>query len=122
MAKEITIGGGGTLFIGEDKVLRIPIVDDAGAAQDITGWTIKFVVRKTDKSTTALISKTATIDGVFSPTANPLRAQITLSDDDLAVTVFTKAGTYRHSWKRDEGGVETLLAYGPFEIERATQV
>lgn len=123
MASEITIGGEGTLFIGEDKTLSLPVVQADGVTpQDITGWTIRFVVRREDKSAASLIDVAAVIVGAFAPVNNPQRAVVTLTDDQLSVTIFTKAATYRHSWKRVEDGVETILAYGDFILERATQV
>lgn len=116
MATEVRIGGDNDLFKGEDKQLELNVVDADGAAVDITGWTIKFIVRRTDV-TAVMIEKTAVITGVFAPTNNPQRAVVTLTDTDLSIA----SGIYKHSWKRTDDGAETVLARGPFHVEVTTQ-
>lgn len=115
------IGGDDDLFVGEDKVLVLEnIVDRNGALVNFTSWTIIFDVRKTDKAPDpAIFSKTATITGTYNvdPLVNTLKASVTLTDDELN-TVTNK--TYRHSWKRDQSGFETILAFGDFVVQKAT--
>ena len=54
----MTIGGNGTLFVGEDKVLKIEVLDVVGVPVNMSGWQILFDVRKSDKSPDpALLSK-----------------------------------------------------------------
>lgn len=132
MAREVTIGGDGKLFVGEDKTLTLEVLQrpagsdeaadilDIGVPIDIAAWVIAFDVRKLDKSTgTPLVTKTATVVGTFSATRslNTQRARVILTDDDL--NVFKEA-TYRHSWKRMTAGNETVLAYGDFTPQKAT--
>jgi hypothetical protein len=119
MAREATIGGSGTLFVGEDKTLSLAVVDLSGNPVDISGWSILFDVRKLDASTTYIISKTANIAGTYDPvaSANTQRAVIILSDDEM--NLFREA-TYRHSWKRMTAGNETVLAWGDFAPQKAT--
>jgi hypothetical protein len=120
MAKNVTIGGNGDLFVGEDKGIRLEVLDPEGYPVDLTGWTINFVVRLTDAADDpALLTKTATIAGTFDADRdiNTQYAGIILSDDE---TNTFSAQTYRHSWKRMNGGYETLLAYGNFILELAT--
>lgn len=120
MATTVTIGGSGTLFVGEDKTFRIEVLDVSGNPVDMTGWAILFDVRKTDKAPDpAIFSKTATVSGTFNSVraVNAQRALVTLTDTELN-TVKNK--TYRHSWKRMDDGSETVLARGDFAPEKAT--
>ena len=47
-----------------------------------------------------------------------LRARVTLTDTQM--NLFTKAGTYRWSWKRTDDGFEDILLFGDFIVEKAT--
>jgi len=124
MAVESTIGGSGSLFVGEDKVLRFGPLYDALAPTvgiDMSTWAMVFDVRKTDKSPDPPILSVTTFafSGVFSATqsANTQRASITLTDDQL--NLFA-AKNYRWSWKRTDSGNETVLGYGGFAPQKAT--
>lgn len=122
MAYEVTIGGDGTLFVGEDKVLRFELVDSQStpAPVDMTGWTMLFDVRLKDTSADpAIVSKTPVLSGIFNSNRalNTQRALVTLSDDDM--NLF-RGKTYRHSWKRMDAGVETILMWGNFVVQKAT--
>jgi len=122
MAEDVTIGGDGALFVGEDKTLKLEVLDADDVPVDITGWAITLDVRTRDNAADpALLSKSASITGTYSSTraSNTQRAVATLADDD---TVLLTAKTYRHSWKRTTAGNETILAYGDFVVERATQM
>lgn len=126
MALKVQIGGSdstGRIFVGEDKVLRFEVLDSAEAPVDIAGWGISFVVRHVTSETTALVTKTAAITGAFnaSRSVNTQRAVITLSDDDLSATKFTRSGTHVYSLKRVDDASETIINYGNFVIEMATQ-
>ncbi len=128
-----TIGGNGLLFVGEDKIFRIEILgielDENGipiepsstsVPVDISGWDIRFDVRKTDKTPDpAIFSKTAAVTGVYGVTRalNTQRAVVSLTDTELNTVT---ARTYRHSWKRMDDGVETVLSRGDFIVEKAT--
>lgn len=132
MAYEYTIGGEGTLFVGEDKTLRFhPLTpgatpDDPAVPVDVTGWTLRFDVRPTNASTTLLIEKTndgnpggITLLGTFNvvKALNTQRVIVSLTDDDMNLL---KAKTYRWSIKRMDASVETVLGYGDFAPEKAT--
>lgn len=121
MASNVTIGGNGTLFIGEDKTLffELPSAADLTAAVNMAGWTMLFDVRKTDAAATAIVSVAPSLTGSFNAVraSNTQRAVVTLSDD---LTNLFKAATYRYSWKRMDGDSETVLMYGDFVIEKAT--
>lgn len=117
MASHVTMGGDGTLFVGEDKTCQLEVLDADGIPVDITGWNIRLFVLSTGSQ--VLIDKTASVSGVYSvtPLINTQRAVVTLTDADTSI----EDGTHRHSWKRTDGGSETILAYGDFVIERTTQ-
>jgi hypothetical protein len=120
MAELVTIGGSGALFVGEDKELRLEVLDADSIPVNISTWSIHFFVRVKDTSgDPAIFDKTATVIGVYSAVraTNTQRASVTLSDTELNTV---KAKTYRHSWKRMDDGSETVLAYGPFVPEKAT--
>lgn len=119
MALPVTIGGSGTLFVGEDKTFKLKLLDVSGVPVNMNGWSVLFDVRKVDTSTTAIFSKTATIIGVYNAddTINTQRAQVILTDDEMNTV---KASGYRHSWKRMDDGSETVLAWGPFTPQKAT--
>lgn len=122
MAVESTIGGSGTLFVGEDKTIRFELysADDTTVAIDMTGWAMVFDVRKKDNSASpAILSVTPSLSGLFNSvrTSNLQRAIVTLTDDQL--NLF-KAQNYRWSWKRMDGGVETVLGWGTFAPQKAT--
>lgn len=120
MALNATIGGSGTLFVGEDKTFRFELLDVAGLPVDMAGWTMLFDVRGSDNAADpAIFSKTVTLSGVFNAVraVNTQRGSTALTDTELNTV---KGKTYRHSWKRMDDGVETVLAWGDFVVEKAT--
>jgi hypothetical protein len=122
MAIEQAIGGDNTLFVGEDKEFELEVIDQFNVPKDITTWEILFDVRKLDTSTTAIVSKTATIIGAYNAdrTLNSQRAFVILSDDDMNLFKGFPAFTYRYSWKRMTTSNETVLAFGDFLPQKAT--
>jgi len=119
VAKESTIGGEGTLFVGEDKTLRFECVDQNDNPKDIAGWTLLFDVRLKDTSTTAILSLTPTVTGVFNSVraSNTQRALLSVTDDQM--NLF-QAKNYRWSVKRMDASVETVLGWGYFAPQKAT--
>lgn len=114
MAEEVTIGGEGALFVGEDKnfFLSLPGVD-------MSGMSILLDVRQKDTSTAAIVSQTADVIGVYDDDVdvNTQRARVILTDTQM--NLF-RAATYRYSFKRMDDGFETVLAYGDFAPQKAT--
>lgn len=129
MATTVTIGGSGTLFVGEDKVFRFEVLqrrtdglphDATSVPEDMTGWALLFDVRKKDTSPDpAILSKTPTITGVYNVlrATNTQRAVTALTDTEM--NLF-RAKTYRYSVKRMDDGSETVLVRGNFAPEKAT--
>ena len=126
-ATTVTMGGigSGDLFVGEDKIFELELVDDpdlgtAAVPVNMAGWNILFDVRTKDNaSDPAILSKTATLTGVYNAVraTNTQRAVVTVTDTDM--NLFRQK-TYRHSWKRMDDGVETVLCRGDFIPEKAT--
>lgn len=120
MATTVHYGGSGDLFVGEDKKLKLHVKTTAGVPIDITGWVIKWGARraKAGNATELVALKTASIEGAYnmSPSVNAQRAVVTLTDADLA---GVRSGY--HCWKRVEDNLETVLAEGEFNPQRATQ-
>lgn len=113
MAEETQIGGTGEVFVGEDKVFQLTVQDTANAVVDITGWTIIFVVKVKDTaSDPGLISVTCALTD---PTNGVCTATVA---DTVMDTLLPR--TYRYSFKRTDGGAETILAYGDFVVQKAT--
>lgn len=122
MAEETDIGGDNNdFFVGEDKGFELgPVVDKNGVPVDMTGWDLRFVVRKSDnKADPAMFEKTAVILGTYSatPASNTQFARVVFTDTE---TETLKAIPYRQSWKRYDNGVETVLAFGNWEPKRVT--
>jgi hypothetical protein len=126
MATDVALGGSGELFVGEDKVLRLEVLDDKGEPVDITDWTIVFDIRDKDNATVVLLKQDAVIGGVFAPVRdnNLQRAVVTLTSDEMdqfkGSNIPQGAKTYRHSWKRTDDTKETVLCRGDFAPEKAT--
>lgn len=124
MATTKTMGGSGTLFVGEDKIFELELIDDealgtAATPVDMTGWDILFDVRSRDNSSTTILAKAASVIGVYSAVraTNTQRARVAVTDTEM--NLF-KQKIYRQSWKRMDDGVETVLSRGPFTPEKAT--
>jgi hypothetical protein len=117
MAARITFGGNGQLFVGEDKTVEFEILDTRGLPVDITGWSLRLVVKS--QANTVLIDKNATITGTYNVdrVTNTQRAVVTLTDDDLSID----DGVHQYSLKRTDSGSETVLVYTECIVERTTQ-
>jgi hypothetical protein len=132
MALSVTIGGSGTLFVGEDKTFRLEVLvprfdangvkiahDASSVPVNFTGWEIRFDVRPTVTSSTVIFNKTASITGVYNAVraTNTQRAVVTLTDTELNTV---KEQKYQFTFKRMDDGSETVLAWGPFAPQKAT--
>ena len=128
MAINTSIGGGGALFVGEDKIFFLELLDStydatvvgSGVPIDMTGFVLVFDIRRKDNSPEPpIVTKTPTLVGVYNAmrALNTQRAQAVLTDTDM--NLF-QAKTYRYSWKRMDDGVETVLAWGNFSPQKAT--
>lgn len=119
MAREVQIGGDGDLFIGEDKTIRVEVLGASEIPENIAAFAMTFLVRPSDSSGTTTLTKSVTVTGTYNANrnTNTQRAVVTLTDTDMSIT----AGTYRYSLKRTDDGSETIIAWGDFIVEQATQ-
>lgn len=141
MANSVQIGGKGTLFVGEDKTLRLelltPQYDAAGnlvapssssVPVDMSGFAMIFDVRLKDNSAApAIFSGVPTVTGVYnaSRAVNTQRAVLVLTAANMNLFKGQQpdqqvSDLYRYSWKRTDSGAQTVLAWGPFAPQKAT--
>lgn len=118
MGAQVNIGGAGTLFVGEDKTVRLELLDSSDVPVDMSGWAITMLV--VDRAGDTLLTESGTVSGVYSATraSNTQRAVFTLTDTEMAIA----AGAHRYSIKRTDDGSETILAFGLFTVEKTTQI
>jgi hypothetical protein len=113
------------VFMGENKKLRFKIYQADGVTPlDLTGRSLIWVVRKTDKASDPAILSKATagaagiaIVGAYNvdPTINTQVAEVSI---DAADTSVLRPLTYRHSMK--EVTDTTILSFGDFPLAQAT--
>lgn len=129
MAVETHITADHDLFIGEDKSLVCTIYQSdyavnpltgvvSGTAQNITGWTLSWVLKRktSDADVSAILTKTTAAGGIALTTAASGIATVTIADTDT--DTFTP-GTYYHELKRTDAGFETVLITGRAVLKRA---
>lgn len=115
------------LYVGADQSVELTVYSNSAKTtiQDVTGWTILLDIRRKDTSASpALLSKTGTVSGVFNatPASNTQKVTFTLSDDDLAATIFTgDEFEGRYSIWRTDAGSEQPLRFGDCTITRLTR-
>lgn len=121
MAIKGNAGGDGSILVGEDKILELSVTDDDGAAVDMTGWTVQFVMQRRLGESPSTLSLAATIVGTYNadPNLNTQRARVTLTDTDH--TDALSAVAYSYSWKRVDPGLETVLRFGTMTWQQTTQ-
>lgn len=127
MAREFNITAADKFFLGEDKFVDFTIFDQDGVTPlDVTGATLEWSLRKTDKADDpALLLKVPTVVGVFNliPASNTQRVRLTFASSDTTYpTSGLKANfAYRHSLKITDIGSENILSYGSMLFLQATE-
>jgi len=102
----------GGWYLGEDKGLRITVYQDDGTTlQDITGWALSWLLKrsKTDADAAAVIPAKTVGAGIALTT--PASGLCTVSITDTETDALT-AGTYYHELKRTDPGNEAVLVTG----------
>jgi len=104
-------------YVGEDKALRFTVLDDAGDAVNISGWSLswRFKRRMSDADANALLTKT-TADGIALTTPVSGICTVSIADTDTEA-LGPVSGV--HELKRTDAGAEAILAYGAAELLRA---
>lgn len=136
MAFEASIGGGGSILLGEDKTLRLEVIDadlstfdpddeSTWTPKDVTGFTMVFIIRDQSSYTgTILATKSGTITGSYNAVraSNTQRVLVTIDDTDFVSEAgLIPAGTSYYSLKRTDAGSETVLRFGEFIVQETTQ-
>lgn len=103
------------LFIGEDRTLRFTVVDSAGAAVDITGYALEWVMRERPAAATATLTKTTDDDITLTDPTNGL-CEVAVADTD---TLSLSPGQYFHTLRRKDDGSETVLSFGDVVLKQA---
>jgi hypothetical protein len=114
MSKDSPITQSDHWFTGEDRTLRFSVVDADGLAQNISGWTLEWVLRERPWGTEALISKT-TGAGITITNAAGGVCEVAIADDD---TINLAPGAYVHTLRRSNAGAETVLAFGDAVLQQ----
>lgn len=95
--------------VGEDRNLRFDVVDSAGNAQALTGWSLRWELKQISVGTALLTKDTSTGIVVGNGTAVDDRATVTVTRND---TISLAAGRYYHQLVRTDEGNRNVLAYG----------
>jgi hypothetical protein len=126
MAAEFNVTANDKYFLGDDKVLEFTIVGQDGVTPfDVTGLSLEWNLRRTDKDPVALITKGIgsglTIVGVYSanPSLNTQRVRVSIASADTDLLKPNVA--YRHSLKRKDAGFEMIASYGSILFLQATE-
>ena len=98
-------------FKGEDKIIRYTVVDSAGAAVDVAGYTAEWVLRLGPDGPTAIITKTTGGSGITLP-APTTDGIIEVAIDDIDTDNLTASDNYHKTLKRTNSGNEGVLADG----------
>ena len=100
-------------FQGEDILLQLTIVDDDGAAVDITGYTFTCTILANYGDATPVAGPYTIGSGITIIDAATGRVDVAIPDGD---TDGLDAGPYVYDVKRSNEGAEAIEAYGAFEL------
>jgi hypothetical protein len=118
MAIERNITTNDDFFLGEDKVLPDTIYQSDGITlQNVTGWTISFMVKKhaTDLDADAKVTKTTANGGIVLTAPLSGLITITLASAD---TASLPAGLYAYEVKRTDVFPKTVLTTGTLTLRQ----
>lgn len=108
-------------YYGEDRTFRFTILDQTGAAVDITGWTVQFEFRTAVTDSSPLLALTVG-SGITltNPTAGILDVAVTRAQTTGVLTPGTATSiTFQYGLARTNSGTWTVLAYGTATLTRA---
>lgn len=102
------------MFLGTDKTFADTIYQSDGVTpQDITNWSLKFVVHAYGDQSTVFITKTTGGGGITIPLPTNGLANITVNAAD---TVNMFPGQYGWYVERTDSGADDVLSYGLFTL------
>ena len=95
-------------FLGEAKVLRISIVNEAGQPVNLLNYTLRY--RLIDRSTgTAVATRTSAAGQITLDSEGGGTNNVAVIDMPKATTDALSAGMYRHQLDRDAGNEGVLM-------------
>ncbi len=111
-------------FRSEDKLLTFDVVNEDGAAVDIAGWTIVWMLEELHDGTTDILSKTSTADQITVSDSVPAsgandRATVKIESTD---TTALEARVYRQSLWRTDGDAPQQLASGSAMLQQGPEL
>lgn len=115
MSIEAPIAKSDNWFIGEDKIFEFTVVDSDGDIQDISGWSLEWVLRQRPDRDAAVLTKTDE-DGIELTSPASGICQVTITD---ANTLALSPGSYYHTLRRDDDDSETVLSFGEAILRQA---
>lgn len=108
MSAQANITSDDGFFIGEDKSLVFTIQDSAGAAVNITGWTIQFAMADALSGSSDL-TKSATL-------TTPLSGICTVAIASGDTIGLDPTSTWYYRLRRTDSGSRAELAYGTVDL------
>lgn len=110
MAIEHNIGVDDHWFTGEDKRLPFTIYQSDGVTrQDITGWTLSYMVKRKKTDAAALLEKTTADDITLT---NAAQGEGYVQADEADTAPILGGRLHWHEIKRTDPGLQTVLMYG----------
>lgn len=121
MATKFDIRESDRWFTNTDYDINFTVLQsDESTAQDISGWSLSWLLKKraSDLDANALITKTGGSGITITDGANGL-CTVDIDDDD---TDGMSPGVYVHELKRTDAGLETVLCSGVAVLKRSAHV
>lgn len=110
-------------YVGEDKIFAFQIFQKSAdgvlttTPQDITGWAMKWEMRRSDNEADPPVLSKTTSAGIAITSAAQGQGTITIADTD---TDSVTPRMYRHALKRTDDGSETVLLFGNAVLGKRT--
>ena len=98
------------LFAGDDIALQTTVYDTTGAAQNITGWTIRFKMATTKGGTAVLTKTPATL-------TTPASGVFTFSIAAADWPTVTADTTYFYEMRRTDSGSKRVIQEGTLVLQ-----
>ena len=96
-------------FVGEDQTFRFTIYQADGVTpQNISGWSLEWVLRVRASSSSAILTKTTSSGIVITDeSAGKCEVSVTRTESNLLVP-----GKYFHTLRRSDTNFSTVLSHG----------
>jgi hypothetical protein len=108
MSVKVLIRSTRNWFIGEDRTFPFEITNEDGSVASISGWDLKWELRKNLEDVTAAITKVTPTQIEITDAVNG-KGEINIEDTDTDGLV---SGVYHHALKRTNAGEERVLFHG----------